>query len=369
MRTTLLTCILALAPHARADEHDLGPLLEPIRKQHKLPAMGGAIVTGEKLTALGVSGVRKLGSDVPVRAEDLWHLGSCTKSMTATLLGRYVERGELAWTLSMKDAYPWMDDMHADYRVVTLDQLLRHRGGVPSNLSFDRLWARLWERKGTPTQQRQLLVTEVLRRKPTYVPGAKYLYSNAGYAIAGYALEMRTGNSWEQLMRKELFEPLGMKSAGFGAPGKNLDQPWGHSARGGRVVPMKPGPNSDNPPAIGPAGTVHASLRDWSKYIALHLQGARDGQKPLLLKRETLRKIQTARPKETYAYGWGNASRPWAGGRVLTHSGSNTMWFCVVWIATARDFAVLVTCNQGGKVAAKACDQAAGALIGHATKR
>ena len=64
-----------------------------------------------------------------------------------------------------------------------------------------------------------------------------------------------------------------------------------------------------------------------------------------------------------YAMGWVVDQRPWAGGRVLTHNGSNTMWFCVTWIAPERDFAVLVTCNEGGDDAAKACDEASAALI------
>jgi CubicO group peptidase (beta-lactamase class C family) len=64
-----------------------------------------------------------------------------------------------------------------------------------------------------------------------------------------------------------------------------------------------------------------------------------------------------------YAMGWGVAERDWAGGRVLTHTGSNTMWFAVTWIAPEKDFAVLVCCNAAGEKATKACDRAASALI------
>lgn len=53
---------------------------------------------------------------------------------------------------------------------------------------------------------------------------------------------------------------------------------------------------------------------------------------------------------------------------MLTHAGSNTMNYAVVWMAPLKDFAVLVMTNQGGDEAAKACDEAAGALILHLTK-
>jgi CubicO group peptidase (beta-lactamase class C family) len=357
MRTVaaLLVCVASV----RAGD-DLKSVLEPIRAKHDVPALGGAIVTGEKLLAIGVTGVRKKGAPDKVTVADKWHLGSCTKSMTATLIGRYVDRGDLTWDLTVKAGLPKLSGIDKKYATVTIDQLLRHRAGAPSDLHAGGLWGRLWQKRGTTIDQRRMLAEGVLKVEPVHAPGTAYLYSNAGYAIAGHILETREKKSWEELMRTMLFEPLGMKSAGFGSPG--LDAPWGHS---GVAVPVAPGPNADNPPAIGPAGTVHASLEDWGKYISLHLKGARDGEERLLLKRETLRRIQTPKKGETYAFGWIAVPRPWGGGRVLNHNGSNTMWYCAAWIAPLRNFGVITTCNQGGDVAAKACDEAAGALIRH----
>src|SRR5262249_39700259 len=130
-----------------------------------------------------------------------------------------------------------------------------------------------------------------------------------------------------------------------------------------------PGPGSDNPAAIGPGGIVHCSLPDWAKYVGLHLE-AEQGR-CVYLKHDTFVKLHTpgkGTDNEQYAMGWSVATRPWAGtkdkpGRVLTHNGTNTMWFAVTWVAPERDFAVLIACNQGGDKAAKACDQAAWALI------
>jgi hypothetical protein len=55
------------------------------------------------------------------------------------------------------------------------------------------------------------------------------------------------------------------------------------------------------------------------------------------------------------------SERGWAPGPILTHVGSNTMRFCVAWLAPDAKFGVLVTCNQGD--AAAACDDVAGACI------
>ena len=83
-------------------------------------------------------------------------------------------------------------------------------------------------------------------------------------SIAGAMLEKLTGTPWETLMTNRLFRPLRMSSAGFGPPGTlgQVDEPWGHIRTFGRNRPDQ----DDNPPAIGPAGTVHCSLDDLARY-------------------------------------------------------------------------------------------------------
>ena len=58
--------------------------------------------------------------------------------------------------------------------------------------------------------------------------------------------------------------------------------------------------------------------------------------------------------------------RPWASGRALNHNGSNTTWYASVWIAPARNFAILVATNQAGPAAEAACEETVSALIRYA---
>ncbi len=337
--------------------------LAPIRKKYKLPALAGAIVSRDGLQAIGAVGLRAVGSDEKVTSDDLFHIGSCTKSMTATLIGILVERGKLSWKTTIADVFPDMaESMHADYRGVTIRQLLGHRAGMPSDLSAGGLWGRLRRHTGPPIEQRRTLFEGVIRKPPASKPGAKFLYSNAGYAIAGHMAEKVTGVDWESLMRRELFRPLGMTTAGFGAPGTPdaIDQPRGHRSRDGRLVPVTPGKNADNPAAIGPAGTVRCSLADWAKFVRIHLGGG-DKQRALITA-ETLRTLHEPLADQVYALGWNVARRPW-GGRVLTHAGSNTMWFCVVWASPEKGFAVMAATNTASDGAREACDKASWALI------
>ncbi|HTE51940.1 MAG TPA: serine hydrolase domain-containing protein [Kofleriaceae bacterium] len=335
---------------------DISDTLEKVRARADLPAIAGAVWRGPSLAAIGASGARKLGDSTRVTTDDKWHLSSDTKAMTATLIGIHVDRGRIHFedTIGALFAGETIDPGYAD---VTLDELLHHRGGVPADIPAD-VWSKMWS-DGDAPGARLDAVRAILSRPPARPPGT-FEYSNAGYMIAGTALERATGASWEQLLQKELFAPLHMSSCGFGPPGApgRVDQPRGHTiGAGGVATPVEPGPQADNPPALGPAGTVHCSLADWGKFLAVHLAGARH-EATGLIAQATLTRLQTPAPGGDYACGWIVTERPWAGGTALTHSGSNTLWFATVWLAPARNLAFAVVTNRGDQVATAAVDSA-----------
>ena len=338
----------SLAEERQSEEDDLSSVVTEKLRGTTIPAAAMAVLQRGSLRASGVSGVRKRGTDVRATIDDKFHLGSCTKAMTATLVGKHVERGDLEWDTTIAELFPKLK-IHEGYRDVTMLRLLGHVGGVPSKIEND-LWSRLFrDRELSPRRSRELLVRATLAAPPRENP-ASYEYSNTGYTIVGSALERMRNVPWEDLLRREIFEPLGMTSAGFGAPATKdqVDQPWGH-----RPDPVPPHPFGDNPPAIGPGGTVHASVRDWAKFVRLHL----DGQPQGVVAAETLARLHE--PVEgggDYAAGWFSFERSWSRGRVLTHNGTNTMNFAVAWLAPKEGFGVVVACNQGGAEAEELCD-------------
>ena len=353
-----LLCLTPVTHAATPPTKDVSALLAPIIQKHNVPGIAAAVVRNGETVALGVAGVRTRGKGDKIAAADRFHIGSDTKALTAMLCGILVDEGKLKWSQTLGETFPeFKKSMHPQYEAVTLEQLLTNRGGAPGDLTKDELWGKLWQHRGTPTSARRLLLQGVTSKPPKATPGEKYIYSNAGFSIAGHMAEKVAGKSWEDLTREKIFRPLGMTTAGFGPPGtptKN-DQPRGHKADGS---PVEPGPAADNPVAIGPAGIIHCSIEDWSRFVAAHLPSA----KTKLVKPETLEKLHTPAPGEPkYAMGWIIADgQPWAGGPALTHSGSNTMWMAVVWLAPAKDFAVLVACNQAND---RACNDAVLALI------
>jgi hypothetical protein len=84
---------------------------------------------------------------------------------------------------------------------------------------------------------------------------------------------------------------------------------------------------------------------------------------PALLSAEAFDFLHTPAKGFEYAGGWIVVQRSWAGGTAFNHAGSNTMWFCAVWMAPKKNFACLIATNTGQKNAFNACDEVAGDLI------
>lgn len=343
---------LVLARHvdrcqAAARSIDLTDILEEARAKYDLPALAAAVVVGDAIYSDAV-GVRKVGDPTPVTRDDQFHLGSCTKSMTSTLCGMLVEADKLHWESTLPEVFPDLaEKMDPAFRVVTVEHLLAHRSGLIGNFKPKIGTLREWLAEamlGTPREQRRRIVELTLGEPPLYEPGKRFNYSNLGFMIAGAIIETVTDELWADVLRKRIFEPLGMKTAGqgpMGVPGKIL-QPWQHRETFGKIEPIEPFPAADNPPVMGPAGRVHCSVGDWSKYAREHLRGPRGESK--LAEAATFQRLHTAPFGGTYGGGWGIADRD-DRGVVLSHSGSNTMNFCTAVVNTKTDRAVMVMTN------------------------
>jgi len=327
------------------------PECETLLRRYKVPAVGLARIGAAGAESLCCLGERKQGSGVAVTEHDLWHIGSCGKSMTATLMARLVERGQLQWDAPVAPQFAAHGvKLHPDLAGLTLRHLLAHRSGMATNPSSEDLQASNSSAE-PPRAQRAALAQEAMTSRPAQKPGGASGYSNLGYTMAAALAEAVTGMAWEDLMRREVFSPLGLASAGFGAPGRTssdqLAQPWGHQPGFWRFAALRPDdPAADNPPLIGPAGTVHLSLPDFARYLAFHLSSGASA--PGYLRKETVDFLHAPRADEKDgAFGWilSRAEENRIGKPVLWHTGSNNAWYAVVLLVPADRRGLAFVCN------------------------
>ena len=342
-RAAMKALLLFFAAVATAAEpKDLASTLEPLREKYKLPACGVAVIESGKITAIGVTGKRRLDRPTLATTADLWHIGSCTKSMTAAVLAMLVDEGKLRWDMTVPESLPDIP-AHAGWQKVTLDHLVTQRSGIARITSRQQLFFE--GGNSSPRTQRVAFAEKILAAPPAQDPG-KFAYSNSGYGLLGAIIEHAADRSYEDLLRERIFEPLKLTTAGFGAPAKkgewNPTQPWGHYRHEDILSPATPSPDNQFPPALSPAACVHMSLSDFAKYAWWI-----SSNEPALLKPDTFQKLKTPPKGSTYAGGMWLTELPGFGEPAVCHSGHMGGFFGVFY-STKKEACVAVFNTEGG---------------------
>lgn len=311
----------------------------------------GIVMHKGKVIAQSATGLRQKSGESMVTVEDKWHIGSITKSMTATMIGRLVDKGKLGFDDTIADLLPsHLQKIDPAWRGVKLIDLLHHTSGASANFGPTTLLNNKFQTQEELNEARRAAIFKTLGKAPAKAPNTKFEYSNIGYTIAGTIAAEVMGQSWEELMRTELFAPLGLQSAGFGAP--LGDQPWGHTKTLWLFTnPVDPTKHvADNTPIMGPAGTVHTSIEDLARYGQMHLQAAKGDTE--LLSTSTSKRLHTASDltisNENYAAGWVLVPlQPPLRGQALFHNGSNTMWYAFLAVVPQYDLVTAFATNTG----------------------
>ena len=295
----------------------LEEMVRYVRKEGNFPAVAAAHWKDGEITASVVLGNGKVGDEAMLEKGARFHVGSVTKSMTATMIGRLVDQGKLNWSMTLGEQLKDIP-MKPVYKPVTLLQLVRHRGGIIAATNFGPAelakWANL---EGDGTSDRTEFAKHALQLEPASEPGTEMIYSNAGYALAALIAERITGESWETLMQRELFDALKLKSAGFGWP----EETRGHLPGGAQFTVMEHAAYNLGD-FLDPSGDTHMAIDDFVRYAAAHCQ-ALNG-KGGYLKPETAKMLHTAPEGGDYAAGWilmpvGDETFHWHNGSVGTY--------------------------------------------------
>ncbi len=313
-----------------------------LRQQANVPGLSAAVMVDGRLVAKGTVGVRALGGE-PALDSDAWHVGSITKSVTATLVARLLERDHLQLSMTLKQLVPdLLVSTQPSYGNATVQDLLSHHSGMGGNPISDAEIAKFHEDARSLFEQRRALARMALGRAPSAPPGEKFTYANANYVVMGVILEQLEKQSWEQLVTKEVLIPLQLASGGFGAPsgGDASKAPVGHELMNDTLIPVQAGLRADNPAVVGPAGTLHMNMQDLARFTYRHAVGELESDG--YLSPQTYRLLHTSRGEDA-ALGW--FTQEWRGHRLIKSTGSNGYWYAVVAAQPEKRVAVAVASN------------------------
>jgi CubicO group peptidase (beta-lactamase class C family) len=288
--------------------------LDEKRKEFGIPGISLAIVKDDKVIYLKGLGVKDFEHNAPVTPDTRFAIGSSSKAFTAMLAVMSADEGKLSLDDSPKKFLPYftLRDEEAAAKI-TLRDLLAHRSGLNrTDLAMV-----------TGVLNREELIKVAGMAKPTAKLGEKFQYQNVMYTAAGEAVAKAQNSTWDDLIAKKIFKPLGMTNSDTRAEDmqKARDYSFGYDYNAGTKVTRRLPQRAI--PAAAPAGAINSSARDMAQWVRLMLgNGVYNGTRLVSEKgfEELTRKQINIGGSIDYGLGW--FLRQWKGHKVVEHGGN-----------------------------------------------
>lgn len=303
-------------------------LLQTEMTERKIPGATIAIVHEGRVVYAAGFGVASTESAEPVRAEMLFRAGSTTKMMTAMALVKLSTQGKIRLTEPLGDVAP---ELHASLRRLTASQLLSHTSGLIPDTAM------------AGSHDDEALAKNVAawdERRFKQPPGQGYLYSNHGYALAGYLVEKLAGKPFADTMEEQVFRPVGMRRTTF-RPLVAMTWPLaqGHDDKTGVVI--RPAADAAG---FWPAGSMFTNVHELGAFAAAFMDGRPDRG---IIETMTTPRVEIPQAKGAQ-YGYGLVLDSKAGLRRWSHTGSRAGYGSNVVMIPQRRFAIVLMTNASG---------------------
>lgn len=255
--------------------------LEDERRYWRAPSIGISVSHFDRPDEHYFVGKRDVCRGLPMNSETMLCIASCSKSMTATLIGCLVSRGILDFDRPVTSYVPemklWDPVASANY---TLRDMLCHRTGFGAH---DVIWPMEGGRK--------VMAERVQYIEPVGVFRDSVLYSNVIYGLIGYVAEVVTGKDWGELMSEYLFKPIGMNRTNCSAEIMKRDSNYAkpYFVKNGLITEV-PVWNVDQ---CGPAASVNSTHRDMMKWLKFNYSGGVTEMGERLLSEEVFNEIHS----------------------------------------------------------------------------
>ncbi len=357
--TSLLPCLLlaGISFSAMAIERERADAaVDETVARYRLPGIAVGIIEDGKVVYQRTEGELAAGSGQRIDADTLFKIASNTKAMTAAVLARLVDQGRLKWDDPVTKYLPGFR-MHDPWvtRNMQVRDLLIHNSGLGLGAGDLMLWPE-------PNDfTRKDIIAGLQHLKPTHSFRSHYAYDNLLYVVAGEVAAAAGGAPYDVLVRRELFEPLGMTRCQVGQ--------WNRGQVGNVAQPHMRTEDGNTPiredGAVVPditsmaAGGIRCSLNDMLAWIGTWLSPDRQ---PAWLSAEQRRAVWTAhmpmpvsaRMREwdnshfsAYGYGWrlSDVDGVWK----VAHTGTLAGMYSSVILLPDRKVGIVILINGEGE--------------------
>jgi len=347
----VLVLVLALvAASARADVRAAGGP-EPVEslvervvtaqlERYRIPGATVAVVRDGQVVLARGHGFADAGRRLPVVADrTLFRVASVGKLFVWTAVMQLVERGRLELDA---DIHTYLEDVHLPAthpQPITLAHLMAHAGGF-------EVRERLWQERPPPDS-----LGEYLRHMPARVrpPGELSAYSDYGTALAEHIVERVSGKPFEQYLRENVLEPLGMKRSLFRRtvpPELAADMALGHTVEDG-----SPHAQPLEQVVVASGGSLSTTATDLARFMLAHLQGGQyEGHR--ILREETVQRMHRQHfTHDPRLSGWAHGFMEFhlGGQRLIGHVGDAYLFHSLLVLLPEHGTGLFVSYNGSGE--------------------
>ena len=314
---------LKLASVSTAARKDVDYQLLDARLQQlmKKPAMVGlavGIVENGRITFLKGYGETQAGSGDPVTPETVFRWASCSKGVAATMVAKLAEEGKVKLDGPVSDYAPDLKLPNGNERIATVGDLLSHRLGLYRDAFANKL---------EEGQDPSFLRTQLATLNAVCAPGTCWDYQNVAYDASSEIVSRVTGLTYEQAVKRTLFNPIGMTSGSLSMPELEANKSWARPHSAGK----RPWPMVDTYYKVPGAAGVNSNIKDMALWMEAQM-----GEMPDVVDAKVLNTIHApyvVTPGErgrlrkflerlgTAWYGYGFRSYVYAGHRIIGHRG------------------------------------------------
>jgi len=262
------------------------------------PGAGVMVIQAGKVVYKHAFGLSDLEKQTRATTKTNYRLASVTKQFTAMSIMLLAEKGQLTFDQKLNTILTGLP------AGITIRQLLNHTSGLPD-----------YEDGATTFPLKDKDVLEILRKKnrTEFEPGAKFSYSNSGYAVLAMVVEKVSGMPFAAFLEKNIFGPLKMTATVAHQEGidKVRERAYGHSPDG---ASFKRTDQSLTSAVLGDGG-IYSSVEDLRKWDAALWSSHK------LVSAKTWQQAVTPGPNAgIYGFGWESTS--YKGHKVWQHGGS-----------------------------------------------
>ena len=309
-------------------------------KEFRVAGCAVAIIEKNKIVFAKGFGYRDYENKLPVTANTVFPIASCTKAFTATLCGILANEGKLDLDKPVHDYYPLLK-FYNEYTTAhaTPRDLMSHRTGLPRHDNLVNFFDTSLPKDSLIYRFRYLEPSAELRQKAQY--------TNIMYIALGGLAEKITGLSWEQNTKQKILDPIGMTNTSFTVAdlNANADHSFGYYRKNNAIVKGE----HKNAEITAPAGGINSSVNDMAKWLITWMQGGSYNGKQVIPKNYLRQAVSLQMVNGNANYGLGWLITTYRGGHFkIEHGGDLPLFSSNICFYPGDSIGIVILTNQFG---------------------